>query len=128
VAKSAGATGEEQPKALASARDTQSWAAICELEACLKEDRPTPSLRMAKAVTNLRNQWKFLVRFFDDATIPLANGASELAMRGPVQGRKSHYGSRSDLGTRVAALMYRLIETRKQLGVPPPPPPPPPPT
>lgn len=119
AAKTAGATREEQLKALAAARDTQSRAVIAELEAWLKEARPTPNLRLAKAITYLKNQWKYLVRFLDDATIPLANSASERAMRGPVQGRKNHYGSRSAMGTQVAALMYSLVETCKQLGVDP---------
>ncbi|MFZ5477285.1 MAG: IS66 family transposase, partial [Myxococcota bacterium] len=32
-----------------------------------------------------------------------------------VLGRKNHYGSHSELGTRVAALFYSLIETCKLL-------------
>ena len=34
-------------------------------------------------------------------------------------GRKNHYGSRSERGTRVAALFYSLIETAKLCGVEP---------
>jgi transposase len=36
-----------------------------------------------------------------------------------VLGRKNHYGSRSERGTRVAALFYSLIETAKLCGVEP---------
>jgi len=34
-------------------------------------------------------------------------------MRGPVVGRKNHYGSRSQRGTEVAALFYSLMESAK---------------
>ena len=34
-------------------------------------------------------------------------------------GRKNHYGSRSERGTRVAALFYSLIESAKLAGVEP---------
>jgi hypothetical protein len=34
-------------------------------------------------------------------------------------GRKNHYGSRSERGTRVAALLYSLIESAKLAGVEP---------
>jgi hypothetical protein len=48
------------------------------------------------------------------------NGEAERGMRGPVVGRKNHYyGSRSEMGTLVAALFYTLIETCKRLGIDP---------
>ncbi len=43
----------------------------------------------------------------------------ERALRGVVVGRKNHYGSRSERGTRVAALFYSLIESAKLCGVEP---------
>ncbi len=39
--------------------------------------------------------------------------------RGVAVGRKNHYGSRSERGTRVAALFYSLIESAKLVGVEP---------
>ena len=36
-----------------------------------------------------------------------------------VVGRKNHYGSRPERGTRVAALFYSLIDTAKLCGVEP---------
>jgi transposase len=39
-------------------------------------------------------------------------------LRGVVVGRKNHYGSRSERGTQVAALLYSLIETAKHHGLP----------
>ena len=49
----------------------------------------------------------------DNALVPLDNNATERAIRGPVVGRKNHYGSRSRSGTEVAATLYTLIETAK---------------
>ena len=63
--------------------------------------------------------WAGLTRFLDDPRIPLDNNLVERAIRGPVVGRKNHYGSRSRRGTEVAALYYSLIETAKLLGVEP---------
>jgi hypothetical protein len=41
------------------------------------------------------------------------------ALRGVAVERKHHYGSRSERGTRVAALFYSLIESGKLAGVEP---------
>ena len=40
-------------------------------------------------------------------------------LRGPVVGRKNHYGSRSLRGTEVAALFYTLCETARLVGIDP---------
>jgi len=63
--------------------------------------------------------WDRLTRFLGDARIPLDNNATERAIRGPVVGRKNHYGSRSRRGTEVAATLYTLVETAKVAGVDP---------
>ncbi len=47
------------------------------------------------------------------------HGSVERALRGVAVGRKNHYGSRSERGTRVAALFYPLIESGKLAGVEP---------
>ena len=41
------------------------------------------------------------------------------ALRGVAVGRKNHYGSRSERGTRTAALFYSLIESAKLCSVEP---------
>ena len=58
-------------------------------------------------------------RFVEDPRIPLDNNAAERALRGPVVGRKNHYGSRSLRGTEVAAVCYTLCETARLVGVDP---------
>src|SRR5918994_7985268 len=64
-------------------------------------------------------RWAGLTRFVEDPRVPLDNNAAERALRGPVVGRKNHYGSRSLRGTQVAALFYSLCETAKLAGVDP---------
>jgi transposase len=64
-------------------------------------------------------RWAGLTRFVDDPRIPLDNNAAERALRGPVVGRKNHYGSRSLRGTQVAAVFYTLCETARRAGVDP---------
>ncbi|MGE3508591.1 MAG: transposase, partial [Vicinamibacterales bacterium] len=60
-----------------------------------------------------------LTRFLDNPCIPLDNNAAERVLRGPVVGRKNHYGSKSLRGTQVAALFYTLCESAKLVGVDP---------
>jgi transposase len=60
-----------------------------------------------------------LTRFLADARIPLDNNCTERGIRGPVVGRKNHYGSKSRRGTEVAATFYSLIETAKLAAVDP---------
>lgn len=60
---------------------------------------------------------KMLERFLDDARIPLDNNRTERALRGPVVGRRNHFGSKSERGTEVAAIFYSLLETAKLVGV-----------
>ncbi len=67
----------------------------------------------------MTNHWSNASRFLNDPTVPLDNNAAERALRGPVVGRKNHYGSRSRRGTEVAAVFYTLIETAKLLGIEP---------
>ena len=50
---------------------------------------------------------------------PAGHNLVERSIRGPVVGRKNHFGSRSRRGTEVAAVFYSLIETAKLLGVEP---------
>lgn len=98
-------------------RDTESRAVIGRLKAWSDVQMPAPRLKFDDALGYLRNQWPWLIRFLEDPRIPLDNGFSERRMRGPVLGRKNHYGSHSELGTRVAALLYSLVETCKMLDI-----------
>jgi transposase len=78
-----------------------------------------PRSDFGKAVRYMLERWTGLTRFVTNPRIPLDNNAAERALRGPVVGRKNHYGSRSMRGTQVAALFYTLCETAKLVGVAP---------
>jgi transposase len=70
---------------------------------------PTSDLRNALRYIQLRE--KPLLRFLTDAALDPDNNATERVIRGVVLGRKNHYGSRSERGTQVAALLYSLIDS-----------------
>jgi transposase len=78
-----------------------------------------PRSDFGKAVRYMLERWTGLTRFLEDPRIPLDNNAAERALRGPVVGRKNHYGSRSLRGTQVAAVFYTLCETARLAGIDP---------
>ena len=70
-----------------------------------------------KAAAYVIANWERLTRFVEDARVPLDNNATERGIRGPVVGRRNHFGSKSERGTQVAATFYSLIETAKLHGI-----------
>lgn len=94
-------------------RQTQSRAVLKKIEAWIFEVRPLPGSALYDAITYVTNRWSRLTRFLDDPRLPLDNNPAERALRGPVVGRKNHYGSRSLRGTEVAAILYSLLESAK---------------
>jgi hypothetical protein len=78
-----------------------------------------PESGLHKAIGYMVNMWKGLVLFLDKPLVPLDNNGTERAARGPVLGRKNHYGSRSLRGTEVAATLYTLVESAKLNGLEP---------
>jgi transposase len=72
-----------------------------------------PESGLHKAIGYMIHMWPGLVLFLDDPEIPLDNNGTERAARGPVVGRKNHYGSHSLRGTEVAATLYSLVESAK---------------
>jgi transposase len=74
---------------------------------------------IAKAVKYLENRWAGLIRFLADGRIPITSNAAERALRGVVLGRNNYHGSKSRLGTEVAAIFYSLIDSAKLCGLEP---------
>ncbi len=72
-----------------------------------------PESGLHKAIGYMVHMWPGLVLFLDHPRIPLDNNGTERAARGPVVGRKNHYGSHSLRGTEVAATLYSLVESAK---------------
>lgn len=79
----------------------------------------TPSSALAGAVEYMSKRWTKATLFLEHPDVPLDNNGAERAMRGPVLGRKNHYGSKSKRGTEVAAVFYSLIESAKLVKIDP---------
>lgn len=71
------------------------------------------------AIDYMLKLWPGLTVFLDDPLVPLDNNFAERQLRGPVVGRKNHYGSRSVRGTEVTAILYTLLQTAKLVRVEP---------
>ncbi|HYO55918.1 IS66 family transposase [Archangium sp.] len=81
--------------------------------------RLPPKSPLAKACGYAINQWKPLLRFLEDARLPLHNNASELRLREIAVGRKNYLFAGSDAGAERAACVYTLVATCVLAGVDP---------
>lgn len=100
-------------------RNEQSRKIVAQIRDWAFGQRSSPQSGLRKAIDYMFKLWPGLTRFLDDPAVSLDNNGTERALRGVVVGRKNHYGSKSERGTRVAALFYSLIETAKLCGVEP---------
>jgi transposase len=112
----AGRLGDELRRKL---RDERSRAIVARIQKWALEVRALPESGLAKAIEYMSGIWSGLIRFLEDPRIPLDNNSTERAIRGVVIGRKNHYGSRSQRGTEIAAILYSLIESAKISGLDP---------
>lgn len=103
----------------AELRSAESVATIELLSAWLREQKTLPESGLHKAIQYTLEHWTGLTVFLTDAAVPLSNNSAERAMRDPVLGRKTHYGSHSERGTTVSATFYTLIETAQMCGLDP---------
>ena len=78
-----------------------------------------PQSALGKAIRYTLDLWPGLTAFLTEPALPLDTNHVERGIRALAVGRKNHYGSRSERGTRVAALFYSLIESAKLVGVEP---------
>lgn len=85
----------------------------------LQDGPAIPGTALHDAITYMTRRWSRLNLFVDDPRLPVDNNPAERAIRGPVVGRKNHYGSRSLRGTQVAATFYSLLESAKLAGIDP---------
>jgi len=96
-------------------RAEESRPVIAEIQSWVFAVRSLPGTALHGAITYMTNRWSRLIHFVENPALPLDNNAAERALRGPVVGRKNHYGSRSLRGTQVAALFYSLLESAKRV-------------
>ena len=79
-----------------------------ETEAPIKGE---PKTKRFKLATSLDNHWEGLTRFVENPLIPMDNNPAEQALRMPVAGRRSFYGSGSVRSAEFAVLMMGWIKT-----------------
>ena len=106
-------TGDGDLASIGALRRSESVRVLDELKEWLSSMVTLTSLSIGKAAVYTLGNWPKLTRFVEDARIPLDNNATERAIRGPVVGRRNHFGSKSRRGTEVAATLYTLVETAK---------------
>jgi transposase len=111
------AEGDLEKKA--ALRRAESTDVIAALKSWVWSHAALKTLSIGNAAAYVVANWDRLTRFLKDARIPLDNNATERGIRGPVVGRKNHYGSKSRRGTEVASLFYSLLETAKLHGIDP---------
>ena len=97
----------------AELRRTESAQVTEKLKTWLWSQAVLKTLSIGKAAAYAIANWERLTRFLENPFIPLDNNATERGIRGPVVGRRNHFGSKSRRGTQVAAVFYTLIETAK---------------
>jgi hypothetical protein len=103
----------------AELRAANSSKVLATMKTWLWNQAALKTLSIGNAAAYTIANWDRLTRFVGDARVPLDNNATERGIRGPVVGRKNHYGSKSRRGTEVAATFYTLLETAKLVGIDP---------
>lgn len=101
------------------ARSLEAPPILDELRTWLLDRAGAKHLSIGGAAAYTLGIWNRLIRFVDNPDVPLDNNATERAIRGPVVGRKNHYGSKSRSGTEVAATLYSVLETTKLYAIDP---------
>lgn len=89
----------------------QSMSANCDL--ALQDASLHPAA--CKLMASLRKHWDGLTVFVAHPEIALDNNAAEIALRGPVVGRKNYYGSGSIGAGQFAAAMFTVLLTLDQV-------------
>ena len=110
---------DEAQKLRLRLRKERSWPILSSIREWALAQRGLPRSDFSKAVRYMLERWAKLTLFVENPLVYPDNNAAERALRGPVVGRKNHYGSRSKRGTEVAALFYTLCETVKLRNVEP---------
>lgn len=104
---------------LGELRRAESAAILGCIKAWLESVPVVGSTKLGAAVKHTAKVWPTLRVFVEDPKVWIDNNATERGLRGPVIGRRNHFGSKSRRGTEVAAIMYSLVETAKVCGVDP---------
>lgn len=101
------------PAERAELRTSESTQVLEKMQTWMAKVRAPSSTALGAAVKHTLAYWDRLTRFVDDPHIWLDNNRTERGIRGPVVGRRNHFGSKSRRGTEAAAILYSLVETAK---------------
>ncbi|MCY4463361.1 MAG: transposase, partial [Albidovulum sp.] len=71
----------------------------------------------AKPLRSLLNHREGLCVFVDHPEVPMDNNVAERAIRGPAIGRKLSFGSDSEAGALMSAVMYSVLGTVARNGL-----------
>jgi hypothetical protein len=110
------ATSDEERARL---RATESSAVVEKMKTWMHDQRVLATTSLGAAIRYTLKNWERLTVFTRDPLVWLDNNRTERGIRGPVIGRRNHFGSKSARGTVVAATMYSLVESAKVAGVDP---------
>jgi transposase len=100
-------------------RRTESATVLDKMKTWLSAQRVLAATTLGSAIRHTLKNWQRLTVFVDQPLVWLDNNPTERGLRGPVVGRRNHFGSKSARGTEVAAVMYSLVESAKVSGVDP---------
>ncbi|OQX66423.1 MAG: hypothetical protein B6A08_20570 [Sorangiineae bacterium NIC37A_2] len=104
---------EKPPDEVLALRKERSLPIVLAIQKWSLEVEALPESSLRRAIAYMGSLWEGLRVFLTNPHVTLDNNATERALRGIVVGRKNHYGSRSERGTQVAAILYSLIESAK---------------
>ncbi|MEI7974264.1 MAG: transposase [Bdellovibrio sp.] len=65
------------------------------------------------ALKYFHENYEGLTFFLGDAEVPIDNKLQERALRSPVVGRKTWYGTHSETGAKTGAILFTIVETCK---------------
>ena len=100
-------------------RATESARVLEKMKTWMHEQRVLATTSLGSAIRYTLKNWDRLTVFVRDPLVWLDNNRTERGLRGPVVGRRNHFGSKSARGTVVAATMYTLVESAKVAGIDP---------
>ena len=94
-------------------RATESRAVTEKMKTWMQHTTALKTTSLGGAIRYTLGIWDRLTPFLDHPEIWLDNNPTERGIRGPVIGRRNHFGSKSARGTEVAAILYTLVESAK---------------
>jgi len=100
-------------------RATEARALLETMRTWMMDARVLKTTTLGTAIRYTLRNWDKLTAFADDPVVWLDNNPTERGIRGPVIGRRNHFGSKSVRGTEAAAILYSLVESAKVCGADP---------